>query len=71
MSAEDLVEMVSIMETDIKFDGHIVESKQEKPYKMKIIWPNVGVFTILHLLAFQGVYLAFTSMKIITIIYCE
>jgi len=45
------------------------ESKEKSKYIIHIIWRNVLIFLYLHLGAIYGIYLAFTSAKLITTIF--
>lgn len=48
----------------------LAKSPPSKPvYKRKIVWFNVYAFCVLHATALYGIYLAFTSAKLITTFY--
>lgn len=58
--------------TGVLFEGETVESstlpametyKEKQPYKRRIVWRNVIVFSYLHLGAVYGLYLLFTAVK--------
>lgn len=46
-----------------------VEDTKENKYEMRIVWRNVLIFTYLHLAAVYGLYLVFTSAKLMTTIF--
>lgn len=43
--------------------------KQKDKFVRKIVWLNVAIFVALHLAALYGLYLAFTSAKLLTSVY--
>lgn len=64
--------------TGVLFEGEtlaepqLIEESKEKPkYVRRIVWRNVVIFSYLHLGALYGVYLAFTSAKLATIVFGE
>lgn len=64
--------------TGVLFEGEtltepqLIEEPKEKPkYVRRIVWRNVVVFSFLHLGALYGIYLAFTSAKLATIVFGE
>ncbi|XP_063978105.1 acyl-CoA Delta-9 desaturase-like [Diachasmimorpha longicaudata] len=50
-------------------ESNSVDGKPKAPYQRKIVWFNVTVFVVLHVAAIYGLYLAFTSAKIATIVF--
>lgn len=63
--------------TGVLFEGETVaeplieESKEKPKYVRRIVWRNVLIFAYLHLGALYGVYLAFTSAKLATVLFGE
>ncbi|KAF4528973.1 hypothetical protein B566_EDAN011279, partial [Ephemera danica] len=47
----------------------VTEPKEKQPYRMRIVWRNVILLSYLHLVALYGVYLIFTSAKLLTTAY--
>lgn len=45
------------------------DSAEKKPYRMRIVWRNVALLGYLHLAALYGVYLMFSSAKLLTSVY--
>ena len=54
-----------LFEEDAEQENIVIEAPQEK-YEIRIVWRNVIIFAYLHLAALYGVYLIFTSAKLIT-----
>lgn len=59
-----------LFEDDTLEENEIMETPKEI-HESRIIWGAVIVFTYLHLAALYGVYLVFTSAKVITSVFGE
>lgn len=62
--------------TGVLFEGETLEeiqslSESKKKIKRQIVWRNVIIFMYLHLGAIYGLYLVFTSAKIVTTLFGE
>ncbi|XP_076673441.1 acyl-CoA Delta-9 desaturase-like [Andrena cerasifolii] len=56
-----------LFEDDTLEENVAIETPKEK-YEVRIVWKNVIGFAYLHLAALYGLYLAFTSAKLITVV---
>ncbi|UYV77569.1 SCD [Cordylochernes scorpioides] len=52
-----------LQKTEIAFMDALPEKAKKNEFKLEIVWKNVVLFTILHILAFYGFYLGFTQAK--------
>ena len=59
-----------LFEKDTLQESIVTETLKEK-YKVRIVWRNVIVMMYLHLAALYGVYLLFTSAKLMTAAFGE
>lgn len=46
-------------------------TNEKKPYKVELVWRNIIIFIYLHIAAIYGLYLSFTSVKVVTLIFGE
>lgn len=51
-------------------DSGVIETPKKK-YERRIVWRNVLIFAYLHLGAIFGLYLVFTSAKLLTSLFGE
>ncbi|XP_066256674.1 acyl-CoA Delta-9 desaturase-like [Euwallacea similis] len=54
---------------EIKSEILLPEFKETVPRKLELVWRNIIIFAYLHVVAFYGYYLMFTSAKILTTIF--
>lgn len=59
-----------LFEDNTSEENVAMETSEEK-YEIRIVWKNVIVFLYLHVAALYGLYLAFTSAKLMTTVSGE